>query len=196
MEYITKIVYTILLPISIAIVLVYVEGAYFITYQSDGWTVQQHVCINRIRSALNRFTIWIIIHFRKVGNTSKGMNHLFVLHPTGSLSESFFFTFILPYYMVFIGFTCFFAWHTFNTALMRYISFRLDVVKYRLENMPVSIDDSSFLYCKHQHIQRENNKVKSLRLKNWKESNSNHMCCSRGGWVLEFSLPNRIRMHQ
>ncbi|CAD7077644.1 unnamed protein product [Hermetia illucens] len=111
-DYIIKIVYTILLPLLIAVILVSVEGVYFIIYQSDGWTVQ-----------------------RQVGNTSTGMNHLFVLYPTGSLSESFLFTFILPFYMVSIGLFSFFAWHTFNTALMRYISFRLDVVKYRLENM-------------------------------------------------------------
>ncbi|XP_037903018.1 odorant receptor 56a-like [Hermetia illucens] len=116
-DYIIKIVYTILLPLLIAVILVSVEGVYFIIYQSDGWTVQ-----------------------RQVGNTSTGMNHLFVLYPTGSLSESFLFTFILPFYMVSIGLFSFFAWHTFNTALMRYISFRLDVVKYRLENMLDYVD--------------------------------------------------------
>ncbi|CAD7077643.1 unnamed protein product [Hermetia illucens] len=101
-----------MLPVSLAVVLVFIEGVYFIIYQSDGWTVQ-----------------W------QAENASKGLNHLFVLFPTGSLSESFFFTFILPFYVAIVGFSCFFAWHTVNTAIMRYISFRLDVVKYRLENM-------------------------------------------------------------
>ncbi|CAD7077642.1 unnamed protein product [Hermetia illucens] len=39
-EYINKIVYMFLLPISVALVLAFIESVYFIMYQSDGWTVQ------------------------------------------------------------------------------------------------------------------------------------------------------------
>lgn len=44
-EYVNKIVSTILLPLSIAIVLIFMEGAYFIMFQSDGWTIRQQVCV-------------------------------------------------------------------------------------------------------------------------------------------------------
>ncbi|XP_037903272.1 odorant receptor 56a-like [Hermetia illucens] len=106
--------YTIIGPFIVAGLLVCSEGVYFIIHQSQQWTLQQQ---------------------EENSTKAKGMNHLFVLYCTGSLSENFFFTFILPYYMVLIGGYSLFTWQTFNVAIMRYISFRIDVVKFRLENI-------------------------------------------------------------
>ncbi|XP_037902497.1 odorant receptor 56a-like isoform X2 [Hermetia illucens] len=113
-KYITTMNYTIVMPFIVIVLMIFAEGAYYIRHQSQEWTIQ-----------------------RQEGNSTKakGMDHLFVLYCTGSLSESFFFTFILPYYMVLVGGCSLYTWHTFSAALMRFISFRLDVVKYRLENM-------------------------------------------------------------
>lgn len=35
-----------MLPVALAVVLVFIEGVYFIIYQSDGWTVQWQVCMD------------------------------------------------------------------------------------------------------------------------------------------------------
>ncbi|XP_037902461.1 uncharacterized protein LOC119646160 isoform X2 [Hermetia illucens] len=113
-NYITTMSHTIMILMTGAVVLLSIEGVYFIIHQSQEWTIP-----------------------RQEGNSTKakGMNHLFVLYCTGSLSESFFFTFILPYYMLLVGGCFFFTWQTISAALMRLISFRLDVIKYRLENI-------------------------------------------------------------
>ncbi|XP_037927130.1 odorant receptor 56a-like [Hermetia illucens] len=117
-RYITTIDYIITPPFAMSLIFVSFEGLYFIMYQLEDWSLQE-----------------------QAGNATIPLAHLFDLYPTRTLSDSFFFSFIVPFYMASIGITCFFAWPTFHAALMRYISFRLDVINYKLENMSEYADN-------------------------------------------------------
>ncbi|XP_037908062.1 odorant receptor 56a-like [Hermetia illucens] len=117
-KYITRMDYIIVIPFSLTVLSLYLEGIYFLVYQLDDWRTQH-----------------------QAENSTEGLPRIFYLYSTGSLSNSFFFTFLLPFYMLFVGGCCFFAWPTFNAALMQYVSFRLDVLKYKLKNMSEHVDN-------------------------------------------------------